>query len=90
MRAVIRAKAKQQLITQAQEPLFIAIDECLFRELAATLFQAGHCQAIYQPCATKADATTVEDEVALELATIYQNITQQQQDPLVQSLNALL
>jgi len=90
MRAVIRCKAKQQLMRQMDETSLATIDEALFKEIAATLFRSGHCQAIYQPHTTKAAAMAVEDEIAQELATTYQSIVQQRQSLVVQSLNALL
>jgi hypothetical protein len=91
LRAVIRCKAKQQLMTNVDgAALAECLDENLFQELAITLFQSEGCQAIYQPYASREVASAVEDGIALELAAIYQRIMQQRQNPLVQDLNALL
>jgi hypothetical protein len=91
MRAVIRCKAKQQLMTNIDgTSLEERLDEALLNELATTLFQSEHCDAIYEPYTTRQAATAVEDEVALELAAAYQRIMQQRNSPIVQTLNALL
>ncbi|MDX2229192.1 MAG: hypothetical protein NW220_06125 [Leptolyngbyaceae cyanobacterium bins.349] len=91
MRAVIRCKAKQQLMTNVDgSALEARLDEGLFQELATTLLQSGRCDVVYQPYATREAASAVEDEVALELAASYQRIIQQRQSPVVQELNALL
>ncbi|MBF2027008.1 MAG: hypothetical protein IGS48_09615 [Oscillatoriales cyanobacterium C42_A2020_001] len=91
LRAVIRCKAKQQLMTNLDGTgLNERLDEELFCEIAQTLFQSEECDPIYVPYATREAASAVEDGVALELAVIYQRIVQQRQCPVVQSLNALL
>ncbi|EKQ69130.1 hypothetical protein OsccyDRAFT_1744 [Leptolyngbyaceae cyanobacterium JSC-12] len=91
LRAVIRCKAKQQLMTNLDGTgLEEQLDESLLREISQTLFQSERCDAIYEPYATREAATAVEDWAALEIAAIYQRIIQQRQSPTVQSLNALL
>lgn len=91
MRAAIRCKAKQQLLCDPEtSDLMISLNEALFQEIATTLFQSEPCQAVYQPCASRQEATNIEDWVATELAITYKRIAQKQQDPLVQRLNALL
>lgn len=91
MRAAIRSKAKQQLLVEADNcKVLIPIDEELFKELATTLLQLSCTPMVYQPCRSKQEAVAIEDRVATELAASYRRIAQQQQDPLVQRLNALL
>lgn len=94
MRAVVRCKAKQKLL-QMQSDLdspgpFEALDEALFQELAATLFQSEQYQTLYRICQSKREASAVEDQLAAELAKTYWTIAQQQQNALVRQLNALL
>ncbi|MDX2239135.1 MAG: hypothetical protein NW224_00450 [Leptolyngbyaceae cyanobacterium bins.302] len=91
MRAVIRCKAKQQLMTNIDgSSLEERLDEILFAEIATTLFQSPQWDAIYEPYATCAAASAVENEAALALAATYQRIIQQRNSPIVQNLNALL
>ena len=90
MRSVIRCKAKQRLTVNVDGSAAVAFDESLFQDLASTLFSSGQYQAVHQPYASKAEACAVEDWVAMELATTYQRVTQNQQNPIVQQLNALL
>ncbi|MBD2019860.1 hypothetical protein H6F43_06615 [Leptolyngbya sp. FACHB-36] len=93
MRAVVRCKAKQKLL-QIQSDLdspgpFEALDEALFQELAATLFQSEKYH-LHRDCQSKREASAVEDQLAVELANTYSTIVQQQQNALVRQLNALL
>lgn len=91
MRAIIRCKAKQRLMTNLDGSGAAApFDEALFRELAVTLFGASQWDCLYEPCQTQADAAAIEDLASLELAASYRRIVQQQQHPLIQQLNALL
>lgn len=91
IRAVIRCKAKQQLMTNIDgTSLEEHVDEALFSEIANTLFHSPQSDALYEPCATRAAANAIEDDVALELAATYQRIIQQRKSPIVQNLNALL
>ncbi len=94
MRAVVRCKAKQRLL-QMQDELetderFDTIDEHLFKEIASTLFQSDRYQSLYHAYRSKREALAVEDQLAAELVEIYQTIALQQQNTLVQRLNALL
>lgn len=91
MRAVIRCQAQQQLLlalSQAQDAT--AVDESLFHEIAATLFQSELAQAIYTAYPDRAAVQAAEAEVAAEIVIIYQQIMAQRQSPVVQTLNALL
>ncbi len=91
IRAVIRCKAKQQLMTNIDgTSLAERFDEVLFSEIANTIFHSPDNDALYEPYATRAAASAVEDEFALDLAATYQRIIQQRKSPLVQNLNALL
>ncbi len=91
MRAVIRCKARQQLLSglnaDGQPATF---DEALFKELATTLFRSHQATDLYQPCFSTEAASAVEDRLAAELTTTYRWISQQQENPLVQRLNSLL
>ncbi len=90
-RAVIRCKAKQRLMTDIHGQWTSEyLDEELFNDLSNTLFQSPQYQKLRQPYASKAERCTVEDWAAMELAIAYRRITQQRQDLLIQSLNALL
>jgi hypothetical protein len=89
LRAVIRCKAKQQLISDPDNS-WMPLNESLLQELAMTLFQSKRYHAKAQSCRSKPAAAAVEDEVAAELAASYKRIQQQQQDPLIQQLNSLL
>lgn len=91
IRAVIRCKAKQQLMTNIDgSSLEERLDDALLNELATTLFQSERCNAVYEPYPTRDAASAVESEVALELAATYQRIMEQRNSPIVQTLNALL
>jgi len=91
-RAVIRCKAKMQLLEAADhsfgwdEP----VANTLFEELATTLFQSHRYRALYQQCRSKLEARKVGDQLAHELAESYRHVMQRQQDSVVQSFNALL
>ena len=92
LRAVVRCKAKQQLLhlqienRETPEPL----DEDLLKEITATFFQSQECQNLYQACHSEQAAVVIEDRIATELATIYRRLKRQEQDPMIQHLNSLL
>ena len=90
LRAVIRCKTKQLLISDPDSSLWMPLDEPLLQELAMTLFQSSRYQAKAQSCRSKLLAAEIENETAAELAAAYKHIRQQQRDPFVQQLNRLL
>ena len=91
MRAMIRCKAKQKLITDpARFEARIPLDESLFQEVAMTLLQSDYYQTIAQPCGSNHEAARLEDQIAAELVNTYRQIKAQQQSPVVQWLNTLL
>lgn len=90
LRAVIRCKAKQLLISDPDSNLWMPLDEPLLQELAMTTFQSNRYQAKAQSCRSKVVAAEIEDETAAELAAAYKHIRVQQLDPVVQQLNSLL
>lgn len=91
MRAVIRCKAKQQLLLALSEAGdAAALDESLLNDIAATFFQSEQGQAIYTPFHSREAVNVTEDEIATEIVTIYQQIMAHRQSPVVQHLNALL
>ncbi|PZU96453.1 MAG: hypothetical protein DCF32_21625 [Leptolyngbya sp.] len=65
-------------------------DDTLLKELATGLFQAKQYQSFFEQGHSKAEAKAVEDRLAEELADTYRSILKRHQDPVVQSLNALL
>lgn len=91
-RAIIRCKAKMHLLETIDdnfdwdEPF----DDALLKELAESLFQSSQYQVFFENCLSKQEAKAIEDQLARELADTYQSILQRHQDPVVQSLNALL
>ncbi|MBE9138495.1 hypothetical protein IQ254_15070 [Nodosilinea sp. LEGE 07088] len=91
-RSVIRCKAKMQLLETNddclgwREPL----DDALLKELAVGLFQAAPYRIFFEKGHSKAEVKAVEAQLAQELAETYRSISKRCQDPLVQSLNALL
>lgn len=88
MRAVVKCKAKMQLLTDPIPGEVVeSLDESLFNEVAATFFGSRQFQAIGL---SVADKEAAGDRLALELASTYRQIKQQQQDPMVQQLNDLL
>lgn len=91
-RAVIRCKAKMLLLETIDETFDWEqpFDEGLLKELATGLFQSSQYQAFFEACLSKQEAKEVEDRLAQDLADTYRSIVQRHQDPVVQSLNALL
>ncbi|MBW4657975.1 MAG: hypothetical protein KME15_04825 [Drouetiella hepatica Uher 2000/2452] len=93
-RAAIRFKAKMQLLETTDE--FFGTDDCfesanpLLEELAATLFQSRQYLVFYEQHHSKQEAKQAEDRLAQELAGIYLQVMRHRQNPVVQSLNALL
>lgn len=94
MRAIVRCKAKQQLMRMQSDldlsEVMATLDETLFQEIATTLLQSDTYQTLYRVCRSKQEAIAVEDQLATELAKTYRNIVLQQHNPLVQCLNQLL
>jgi hypothetical protein len=91
-RAVVRCKAKMQLM-EATVDCFNwdqPFDETLFGELATDLFQSSQYQIFFERCHSKQEVQDVEDRLAQDLANTYMSILKRHQDPVVQSLNALL
>lgn len=70
-----------------QESIF---DEKLFEEIAKITFSPNRYPELYQSCGTSRAAVAVETQVADEIVATYKRIKQQQDCPVVQSLNALL
>lgn len=89
MRSVIRCQAKQQILTTGDSSM-ATLDETLFQELAGTLFNSAYFQSLYRAYPSTQDRCKVEAQLAVELTAIYHHVTQKQQQPLVQQLNALL
>jgi hypothetical protein len=88
MKAVIRCKAKQQLLTDSAVGAMVApLDEELFKEVAATFFRSNQYQELLQQHHSK---SILETELAAELVDAYRRIKLQQQHPMIQRLNALL
>ncbi len=92
LRAVIRCKVKMHLMqaAYAQQVVLGPWDEVLLKEISATWFRSDAYAAMIQSCRSKREAAVIEDRVAVEIATIYRQIVQQQENPLVQQLNNLL
>ena len=91
-RAVIRCKAKMLLLENIDdnfnwdEPF----DDSLLKELAEGFFQSSQYQVFFEKSHSRQEAKEAEDRFARELAETYQTILERHQDPVVQSLNALL
>lgn len=91
MRKFIRRKAKEQLLNSlSTDQACQEFDQQLFGEIAANIFTAQQGLTLDQPCQSRREADEVENRLVAELVTTYQQIKLRQQDPLVQSLNALL
>jgi hypothetical protein len=91
IRAFIRHKAKMQIIGNSLTQNFCPdFDEELLKDLSKTLLQSNKVKELYRPYRSRDEANMAEDEIATELAAVYKHVKQQQDDPLVQSLNALL
>lgn len=65
-------------------------DDTLLKELATGLFQSSQYQVFFAQHHSKSEAKAVEDRLAQELADTYRTILKRHQDPIIQSLNALL
>jgi hypothetical protein len=92
-RAVIRCKAKMQLLEIADESFDWdkPFDDALLKELATSLFQSNRYRVFFETFLSQHEAKEVEDQLAQELADTYQTIVKRRhEDPVVQSLNALL
>jgi hypothetical protein len=91
-RAVIRSKVKMQLLEAVDDCLEWnePFDDTLLKDLATSLFQSNRYRGFFETYHSKQEVNEIEDQMAQELAAIYQNILKRHQDPLVQSLNALL
>lgn len=91
-RAVIRCKAKMQLMETADDCFRWndPFDDTLLKDLAAGLFQSQQYRVFFEQQHSKSEVKEVEDRLAEELASTYRNILKRHQDPVVQSLNALL
>lgn len=91
IRAFIRHKAKVRIINPFNTAgLCPSFDEKLLKELAATLFRSTQWRESFRPYPTREAADAVEDDLAADLAEMYRRVKQNQADPLVQRLNALL
>jgi len=92
MRAVIRCKARQSILLGVGDSndASASLDEVLLNDLATTLFQSEQGQVLFTPYSSRAAVNAVEDELAEEIATTYQHIIEQRQNPVVQNLNTLL
>jgi hypothetical protein len=91
-RAVVRCKAKMHLLETVDDNFDwdeSSIDS-LLKELATSLFRSRQYQVFFEKAYSKQEAKVVEDRLAEELANTYRNILKRHQDPVVQSLNALL
>ncbi len=91
-RAVIRCKAKMHLLEAIDDNFDWdkPFDDALLKDLAASLFRSSQYQVFCEQCLSKQEAKDVEDRLARELADTYQSMLERHQDPVVQSLNALL
>lgn len=91
-RAVIRCKAKMQLLETANDysDWDKPFDDALFKELAMGIFQSNQHQVFFEKYYSKHEAKEMEDRLAQELADTYRSILNRHQDPVVQRLNALL
>lgn len=66
------------------------IDNGLLRELIQTALQVEHHPELYRAYATQAQARAVEEVVIVSIVSTYKDIKLNQQQPQVQTLNALL
>ncbi|XHX80115.1 MAG: hypothetical protein RBJ76_09370 [Stenomitos frigidus ULC029] len=91
-RSVIRCKAKMHLLETVDDSFDWdeASIDLLLRELSTSLFQSSQYQVFFERTHSPQEAKEVEDQLAKELAETYWSLLQRQQDPIVQSLNALL
>lgn len=90
-RAVIRCKAKMQLVQAAAECFeWSETDETLLKELSETLFQSNRYQSLYAQCQSKQDESRTEQVLVNELVETYRQVSMRQQVSIVQQLNALL
>ena len=87
-RAVIKCKAKIRLLADSIVGLMVMpFDDALFLDLAKTLLCADDLNQRYE---SQKVAREVEDRFASLLVAMYRRIKTQQQNPIVQQLNALL
>lgn len=93
-RVYIRYRAKVQLQVDAvgadSAETCECLDEALIRDMAATLLESELYRSLYGQCRSKREAATITDRMIDELVRNYKQIKQQQQNPLIQQLNALL
>lgn len=91
-RAVIRCKAKMRLLEAIDENFDWEqpFDDGLLKDLATSLFQSNQYRGFFENGLSKQEAKDVEDRLAQAIADTYGEILQRHQDPIVQSLNALL
>ncbi len=66
------------------------LDEALFRDITSIVFHPDQHPELYQPCASVESAAEIETQIAAEIVETYQRIQLNQQQPIVQTLNALL
>ncbi|WP_416666369.1 hypothetical protein [Egbenema bharatensis] len=90
-RAIVRCQAKMHLLeisfnqSEETEP----IDDALLKDLTTTLFQSNPHSIMDEPLSSHPNVTS-EQQLVDELVQTYQHISQRQQEPIVQRLNALL
>ncbi|MEM6251655.1 MAG: hypothetical protein AAF821_01925 [Cyanobacteria bacterium P01_D01_bin.156] len=91
LRSVIRCIAKTNLtITPEACESGIAWDEALFTELSATYLQPTLQPSLTSGYRSRAEASTVEVEMAKSLVQTYRHILKQRENEKVQQLNELL
>ncbi len=90
-RAIVRCQAKMHLLKtsfnqfEETEP----IDDALLKDLTTTLFRANP-HSVSDQLSSPHPAVTTEQQLVDELVQTYRRISQRQQEPIVQRLNALL
>jgi hypothetical protein len=90
-RAIVRSKAKLQLLQSAEVDFqWSETDDALLNDLATTLFQSDQYQTLYSQCQSKPDMHKINRQLITELVETYRQLSERKQDGIIQRLNALL
>ncbi|MBF2079489.1 MAG: hypothetical protein IGR76_13485 [Synechococcales cyanobacterium T60_A2020_003] len=65
-------------------------DDELFSVVAATVLHPCRHPEVYEPCASAAEASAIEDRVSAEIVAAYQNVQSPFKAEIVERLNQLL